>query len=104
MKDPANDYSYLDAAAAEAAKRRGKSRLAQAVEAARGGPAPNVGQHRIPTSMNSAEEATDPTFDLRRKQANLCDAVMLRVMEMEAAGNAMLEAAKKLRAAVVANT
>lgn len=46
----------------------------------------------------------DPTFAIRRKQANLCEAVMLRVVEMEAAGNALLEAAKKLRAAVVANT
>lgn len=46
----------------------------------------------------------DPTFAIRRKQANLCEAVMMRVVEMEAAGNAMLEAAKKLRAAVVANT
>lgn len=46
----------------------------------------------------------DPTREIRRKQANLCEVVMQRVMEMEAAGNAMLEAAKKLRAAVVANT
>lgn len=49
-------------------------------------------------------DTSDPTFELRRKQANLCEAVMLRVIEMEAAGNAMLEAAKKLRAAVLANT
>lgn len=47
---------------------------------------------------------SDPTFDIRRRQANLCEAVMLRVIELEAAGNAMLESAKKLRAAVVANT
>ena len=51
-----------------------------------------------------APDTTDPTFPYRRKQANLCDAVMMRVVEMEAAGKAMLESAKKLRAAVVANT
>ncbi len=60
------------------------------------------------TTPELQQEATnncsDPTFDIRRKQANLCDAVMMRVVEMEAAGKAMLEAAKKLRAAVVANT
>lgn len=43
----------------------------------------------------SAPDTSDPTFDIRRKQANLCEAVMLRVM---------LESAKKLRAAVLANT
>ncbi len=58
-----------------------------------------------PTGINgTATAVSDPTFDLRRKPANLCEAVMLRVFEMEAAGNAMLEAAKKLRAAVLANT
>lgn len=46
----------------------------------------------------------DPTFAIRRKQANLCEAVMLRVIELETAGKAMLESAKKLRAAVMANT
>lgn len=49
-------------------------------------------------------DTTDPTFELRRKQANLCEAVMLRVIELETAGKAMLESAKKLRAAVLANT
>ena len=52
----------------------------------------------------SVPDTTDPTFEIRRKQANLCEAVMLRVIELETAGNAMLESAKKLRAAVVANT
>ena len=107
MSEPIDDYSYLDAAAAEAAKRRGKSRLAQAVEAARGGPAPNVGQNRIPTALNSADDApatSDPTFDLRRKQANLCEAVMVRVFDLEAQAKELTEIAKKLRAAVVANT
>jgi hypothetical protein len=49
-------------------------------------------------------DTTDPTFPYRRSLANISEAVMMRVVEMEAAGNAMLEAAKKLRAAVVANT
>jgi hypothetical protein len=49
-------------------------------------------------------DETDPTRDIRKKQANLCDAVMMRVVEMETAAAALLEAAKKLRAAVVANT
>lgn len=51
-----------------------------------------------------ADPQDDPTFEIRRKQANLCEAVMLRVIELETAGKAMLESAKKLRAAVVANT
>lgn len=49
-------------------------------------------------------DTSDPTFDIRRKQANLCEAVMLRVIELETAGKAMLGSAKKLRAAVMANT
>lgn len=49
-------------------------------------------------------DTSDPTFAIRRKQANLCEAVMMRVVEMETAAAALLEAAKKLRAAVVANT
>lgn len=51
-----------------------------------------------------APDTSDPTFDIRRKQANLCEAVMLRVIELETAGKEMLESAKKLRAAVLANT
>lgn len=47
---------------------------------------------------------TDPTFDIRRKQANLCDAVMQRVFDLEAQAAALTEIAKKLRAAVLANT
>lgn len=49
-------------------------------------------------------DAADPTFDLRRKQANLAEAVMLRVFEIEAQAAALTETAKKLRAAVLANT
>lgn len=52
----------------------------------------------------AAPDTSDPTFEIRRKQANLCEAVMLRVIELETAGKAMLESAKKLRAAVLANT
>lgn len=59
---------------------------------------------RLAEEKAEAPDTSDPTFDIRRKQANLCDAVMLRVIEMETAGHALLEAAKKLRAAVVANT
>lgn len=47
---------------------------------------------------------TDPTFELRRKQANLCEAVMVRVFDLEAQAAALTETAKKLRAAVLANT
>ncbi len=46
----------------------------------------------------------DPTFDLRRKQANLAEAVMLGVFELEAQAAALTEIAKKLRACVLANT
>lgn len=46
----------------------------------------------------------DPTFNIRRKQANLCDAVMMRVVELEREAASLTEIAKKLRAAVVANT
>lgn len=52
----------------------------------------------------AAPATDDPTFPYRRKLANMSDAVMLRVMEMEAAGKALLESAKKLRAAVMAAT
>lgn len=64
---------------------------------------PNT-QSPPPPNTNSVPDAVDPTRPIRAKQANLCDAVMMRVVEMEAAGNAILEAAKKLLAAVVANT
>lgn len=46
----------------------------------------------------------DPTFELRRRQANLCEAVMVRVFDLEAQAAALTETAKKLRAAVLANT
>jgi hypothetical protein len=46
----------------------------------------------------------DPTFDIRRKQANLCEAVMIRVVELEEEAKLLTETAKKLRAAVMANT
>jgi hypothetical protein len=51
-----------------------------------------------------APAVDDPTFDVRRRQANLCEAVMQRVVELEEGAARMLEIAKKLRAAVVANT
>ncbi len=47
---------------------------------------------------------SDPTFDIRRKQANLCEATMIRVVELEEESKRLAEIAKKLRAAVVANT
>jgi hypothetical protein len=46
----------------------------------------------------------DPTRDIRRYQANLCEAVMMRVVELEREAASLIEIAKKLRAAVVANT
>lgn len=49
-------------------------------------------------------DTTDPTFDVRRRQANLCEAVMRRVVEIEDEIKRLTEIAKKLRAAVVANT
>lgn len=49
-------------------------------------------------------DTTDPTFDIRRKQANLCEATMMRVVEIEEEAKRLTEIAKKLRAAVVANT
>jgi hypothetical protein len=52
----------------------------------------------------AAPATDDPTFDLRRKQANLCEAVMVRVFDLEAQAAALTETAKKLRAAVLANT
>lgn len=51
-----------------------------------------------------APDTTDPTFDIRRKQANLCEAVMMRVVELEDEAKRLTEIAKKLRAAVMANT
>ena len=52
----------------------------------------------------AAPLADDPTFQLRRQQANLCEAVMVRVFDLEAQAAALTETAKKLRAAVLANT
>ncbi len=57
-----------------------------------------------PPPDTNAPPATDPTFDLRRKQANLAEAVMVRVFDLEAQAAALTETAKKLRAAVLANT
>ncbi len=48
--------------------------------------------------------ADDPNFQLRRRQANLCDAVMQRVFDLEAQAAQLTEIAKKLRACVLANT
>jgi hypothetical protein len=47
---------------------------------------------------------TDPTFEIRRRQANLVEATMVRVVELEEEAKRLTEIAKKLRAAVVANT
>jgi hypothetical protein len=57
-----------------------------------------------PPPDTNTPPATDPTFDLRRKQANLAEAVMLRVFEIEEQAAQLTEIAKKLRAAVLANT
>lgn len=51
-----------------------------------------------------APAVDDPTFQLRKQQANLCEAVMVRVFDLEAQAAALTETAKKLRAAVLANT
>lgn len=51
-----------------------------------------------------APAVDDPTFELRKKQANLCETVMVRVFDLEAQAAALTETAKKLRAAVLANT
>ena len=39
-----------------------------------------------------------------RKLANICEATMIRVVELEREAASLIEIAKKLRAAVVANT
>ena len=59
----------------------------------------------------AAPDTTDPTFPYRRSLANIAEATMMRVVELETeAGKladqskALAEIAKKLRAAVVANT
>ncbi len=57
-----------------------------------------------PPGPIGAPAVDDPTFELRRKQANLCETVMMRVFELEAQAAALTETAKKLRAAVLANT
>lgn len=59
---------------------------------------------RVAAEPVAVPDTSDPTFDLRRKQANLCEAVMHRVVEIEAEIKRLDEIAKKLRAAVVANT
>jgi hypothetical protein len=66
-------------------------------------------QVRMASKRKAAEpvvpaDDTDPTRDIRKKQANLCDAVMMRVVELEEESKRLAEIAKKLRAAVVANT
>ncbi len=59
---------------------------------------------RLAAEIAAPADTTDPTFDIRRKQANLAEAVMLRVFEIEAQAAALTETAKKLRACVLANT
>jgi hypothetical protein len=46
----------------------------------------------------------DQEFPYRRKLANICEATMMRVVELEEEAKRLTEIAKKLRAAVVANT
>lgn len=50
------------------------------------------------------DQGEDPTREIRKRQANLCEAVMHRVVELEDEAKRLTEIAKKLRAAVVANT
>ena len=47
-------------------------------------------------------DETDPTFAYRRKLANICEATMMRVVELEREAASLIEIAKKLRAVVVA--
>jgi hypothetical protein len=49
-------------------------------------------------------DETAPTFQYRRKLANICEATIIRVVELEDEAKRLTEIAKKLRAAVVANT
>jgi hypothetical protein len=49
-------------------------------------------------------DETDPTFVYRRKLATITEATMIRVVELEEEAKRLTEIAKKLRAAVVANT
>ena len=60
---------------------------------------------RLPNTQSPPPpDAVDPTRAIRSKQANLCDAVMMRVVELEREAASLTEIAKKLRAAVLANT
>ena len=65
----------------------------------------------VDSNPDAAPSTTDPTFPYRRSIANMAEATMMRVVELETeAGKladqskALTEIAKKLRAAVVANT
>jgi hypothetical protein len=62
------------------------------------------GSKRTAAAPVMPADETDPTRPIRAKQANLCDAVMMRVVELEEESKRLAEIAKKLRAAVVANT
>lgn len=87
--------------------REGIRRAVRRHEAARDAAAPAT-----PTGENgTATVVSDPTFPYRRSLANIAEATMMRVVELETeAGKladqskALTEIAKKLRAAVVANT
>jgi hypothetical protein len=57
-----------------------------------------------PPEPIAAPAVDDPTFQYRRKLANICEATMIRVVELEDEAKRLTEIAKKLRAAVVANT
>lgn len=59
----------------------------------------------------AAPDTSDPTFRYRRSLANIAEATMMRVVELEShakqltdEATALTDIAKKLRAAVVANT
>ena len=59
---------------------------------------------RVAAEPASVPDTSDPTFKYRRNLANISEAVMHRVVELEEEAKRLTEIAKKLRAAVVANT
>jgi hypothetical protein len=64
----------------------------------------HIGAKSPELQQEATNNCSDPTRDIRKKQANLCDAVMMRVVELEREAASLTEIAKKLRAAVLANT
>jgi hypothetical protein len=59
---------------------------------------------RTAAQQPAPADDADPTFRYRRNLANISEAVMMRVVELEREAASLIEIAKKLRAAVVANT